>query len=636
MKTKIVLILSMLVLTRIVGATWTYTTPAYRFDWELKSDRARVWRPATGQTIWSGGLLPAFWVENSRGERFYLKAEAEEPSELDSIRTKLCLHIPEWADGSLMIEKNDWGVCFAELRIEWNGEIPRIIEMYWGTAKVDEKQQSMLADEQRPFSPNWMADGYCVPGAKEGPAQSFFRFWDFGHSNIALGCFGPSLGVPYGAAFPRPSLFFAMGNNDGWVSFGVGELPDAALTLKLQSGLAAMRYNYREDLWGASESKEKRWNHPLKITFGKSPYEAFSAYYASFPVKEGIPSTVHQKAVWNTWGNWKERKYAIRPMVDFARKVGAEVFVVDDPWQVTRGSTAYNKEIFPDFESDIEYAKENGMSCGFWETLGWVEDTIGCSLSKKDLICDRNGNPCVSNWTFNPLGGGFFFVDLSSERARTYVKERTIAQMKFFSPQVIKLDFGYGIPGPQMGVPRNPELRGERHAFEFIKLVSQAAKSVNPDVTILYYGIQPIYLEHVDIVSLDDQGDLWYSIKEGHDQWSIWASLLSSRNVAITGSSCYDWHKDDDVILNSLVLGSPHALLNTELPDGSPVPEKYLNRRLAANKWFRRTTQWEPEWLNSHLGDLSRPQQLNCWGRNENRKLTVWRYRAIRRRDMKR
>jgi hypothetical protein len=221
------------------------------------------------------------------------------------------------------------------------------------------------------------------------------------------------------------------------------------------------------------------------------------------------------------------------------------------------------------------------------------------------------------------LGGGFYFVDISSERARAYVKERTITQMKFFNPQVIKLDFGYGIPGPQMGVPKNPAMRGERHAFEFIKLVSQAAKSINPDVTILYYGINPLYHEHIDIVSLDDQGDLWYAIKEGHDQWSIWASLLSNRKIAITGSSCYDWHKDDEVILNSLVLGSSNALLSTELSDGSPVPEKYLNRRLAANKWFRRTTLWEPAWINSHLGDLSEPQRLNCWGRVEDNKLTV-------------
>ena len=602
--------------------TWTYTDHTYQLDWELKDDRARMWHPVTGQTCWRGGLFPAFWIENSKGELLYIKAEAVALSELDDIRSKLEILIPAWADGSLIVEKTNWGVRFAELSIVWKNEIPRIIEMYWGTATVDDRRQSMIVDE-RPFTPNWDASGYCVPGAKEGTAQSFFRNWDFGHSHIALGNFGPSMGAPYGAAFPRPSLFFAMGNNNGWISFGVGELPDAALTLKLQSGLAAMRYNYREDLWGPAKSKEKKWNNPLKITFGKSSYEAFTNYFASFPVKEGVPLLKHQTAVWNTWGNWKDRKYEIRPMVDFALRLEAEVFVLDDPWAVTKGSTEYNRERFPDFENDLQYIKEIGMDCGFWETLGWVQDTLACGLTKEDLICDRNGNPCITSWNFNPLSGGHFFIDISSERARKYIEERTILEMDLFRPQVIKLDYGYGMPGPQMGVPRNPELRGERYSFELLKLITRAAKSVDPDVTILYYGMHRVFHQYVDIISLDDQGDLWYAIKEGHDQWSIWASLLSNSKLAITGSSGYDWDKDDEVVLNSFILGSPNAVLGTHMHDGSPVPDRYLNRRLAIHKWFRRTILWEPAWINSQLGNLTEREQLNCWGRLENNKLTA-------------
>jgi hypothetical protein len=150
-----------------------------------------------------------------------------------------------------------------------------------------------------------------------------------------------------------------------------------------------------------------------------------------------------------------------------------------------------------------------------------------------------------------------------------------------------------------------------------MKIISEAAKSVDPDVTIMYYGISPLFLPIVDMVSLDDQGDLWYAVKEGHDQWSIWASLLSDQQVAISGSSGYDWHKDDEVVLNSFILGSPGAVLATHLDDGSPVPKKYLNRRLALNTWFRKTVQWEPIWLNSHLGSLTGPPELNCWGRQE-------------------
>ena len=310
-------------------------------------------------------------------------------------------------------------------------------------------------------------------------------------------------------------------------------------------------------------------------------------------------------------------------MVDFARQLGVETFVIDDPWQAIKGGVDHSKERFPDFEDDLKYIKDNGMNCGFWETLGWIENPEACGLTKDDMILDKNGNPCITSWNFNPLGGGYYFIDISSEKSREYLKRRTIEEMKFFSPAVIKLDFGYGIPGPQMGVPKNPELRGEKYAVELMKLISSAAKSVDPDVTILYYGINPLFHEFIDIISLDDQGDMWYAIKDGHDQWSIWASLLSGSKLAITGSSSYDWDKDDEVILNSFILGSPNAVLPTQMPSGLSIPDKYLNRRLAINKWYRRSILWEPLWINSHTGGLTDQPKLNCWGRMENNQLTA-------------
>jgi len=616
------LIISWQAVSQGSNEVWKFNDQSYSLEWGLKDDRARMVHSSAGQSLWSGGLFPAFWVKDSKGSYLYLKAEFVALTEIDSRQSRLDLRITNWAEGSLIIEKNEWGILFSELKIVWNDEIPSIIEMFWGTRSVPAERASMVVDE-RPFTPDWSASGFCVPGAKEGTVQSYFRFWDFGHSTIALGSFGPSLGAPYGAAFPRPTLFFAMGGQEGWVNFGVGELPDAALTLKLQSSLGAIRYSYREDLWGASEEKQRLWKNPLKITFGKSSYDAFKKYYSSFNIKKTSIATKHQKATWNTWGNWKERKYAIKPMVDFAKKLKVETFVLDDPWQKTKGSIEHNDRIFPDLDNDIKYIKDNGMDCGFWETLGWVGDPASCGLTNDDLILDKNGVPCKASWNYNPLSGGNFFVDLSSERSREYIKKRTFTEMKRFMPKVIKLDYGYGIPGPQMGVPRDPALRGERHSFEFIKLVSETAKSVDPDVTILYYGINPIFSEHVDIISLDDQGDMWYAIKEGHDQWSIWASLLSNSNIAITGSSSYDWDTDDEVILNTFILGSSNAVLGTVMPDGSPVPEKYLNRRLAVNSWFRRTILWEPVWLNSHTGDMLKPPILKCWGRMEVGNLTA-------------
>ena len=87
---------------------------------------------------------------------------------------------------------------------------------------------------------------------KDAPIQSFFRCWDFGHATMPLGNFGPSLGTPYAAAFPRPTVLRAIGGDDGWMVFGCASVPDAAMTLDIRSSSGCLNYRYREDLWGAS------------------------------------------------------------------------------------------------------------------------------------------------------------------------------------------------------------------------------------------------------------------------------------------------------------------------------------------------------------------------------------------------
>jgi hypothetical protein len=138
----------------------------------------------------------------------------------------------------------------------------------------------------------------------------------------------------------------------------------------------------------------------------------------------------------------------------------------------------------------------------------------------------------------------------------------------------------------------------------------------------MYYGLSPLYLPLEDIVSLDDQGDLWYAVAQGHAEWSIWASLAAGSAVALSGSSTYNWEDDKDVLLNSLILGIPGAVLpivTTEAPrPGKPsAAGARINRRWAADTWYRKTTSWRPRWYDSYPGGLDRPPQLKCWGREE-------------------
>ena len=323
------------------------------------------------------------------------------------------------------------------------------------------------------------------------------------------------------------------------------------------------------------------------------------------------------KSAWNSWGTWARGDFRISPIIELGQKVGAGLFVFDGSWEEKTGAARPDLKKFPTFNKDVSQVTGAGMDVGVWQSIGWVKDYAAEGLQKQDLLLNRFGKPCKANWNFDPSGEADYCLDPGSSGARKFLIARTERLMKTMHPKLIKLDFGYGLPSPDMAAPKNPAFRGERYAYELYRLIDSVAKNIDPSVSIMYYGISPLWTEIEDVISLDDQGDLWYAAKAGHDEWSIWASLLSSRKILLTGSSGYDWQKDAEAVLNSCILGVPSAVLPvTGINKENPSPE-YLNRRLAINSWYRKTIQWTPLWLNSHTGDLNGPPVLNCWGRME-------------------
>ena len=141
----------------------------------------------------------------------------------------------------------------------------------------------MVPSLDLPFWPDWEAEGFGIPSVKGGPLQSFFRRWDFGNANIPLGSFGPSMGTPYSAAYPRPLYSAAVGGPNGWVAFGPGAVPDAALTLRIRSSNAALEYLYREGLWGARKDADRVWEEPFRLFWAHDAWDAYLRLFQSFP-----------------------------------------------------------------------------------------------------------------------------------------------------------------------------------------------------------------------------------------------------------------------------------------------------------------------------------------------------------------
>ena len=192
----------------------------YDFTWDTHNDRAVVKMRENGREIWHGSLLPAFWISTSRGSKDYVKAEVV------SVRQDtLQLRFSDVATGELTVRHYEEGIRFERLAVHWNQAPPAVVALYFGTALLTPEQRTMVPSLEVPFWPDWEAEGFVIPGAKGGPVQSFFRRWDFGNADIALGSFGPAMGTPYAAAYPRPLYSAAMGGSHGWVAFGPGTVP---------------------------------------------------------------------------------------------------------------------------------------------------------------------------------------------------------------------------------------------------------------------------------------------------------------------------------------------------------------------------------------------------------------------------
>jgi hypothetical protein len=84
-------------------------------------------------------------------------------------------------------------------------------------------------------------------------------------------------------------------------------------------------------------------------------------------------------------------------------------------------------------------------------------------------------------------------------------------------------------------------------------------------------------------------------------------------------SSGYDWNADEEVLLNTAVIGAQSAVLPRKLADGSPVPPHKISKRVALALWHRHSVGWAPLWLNSHKGSIAQEPKPNCWGRLESK-----------------
>jgi hypothetical protein len=302
----------------------------------------------------------------------------------------------------------------------------------------------------------------------------------------------------------------------------------------------------------------------------------------------------------------------------------SDALIIDDPWESFGGSGIARKDAFPNFEEDLKYIKSKGMEIGLWQPLGWVQSPAEAGLEDCDLLCGADGKPRLSNWLQDPrvpAEKSYFCLDPSSEGARRFLSERTKRIVREYGASLLKLDFGYGLPGPDVCSPRDASLRGEKLCAALMRIVGEAAMEEYAGITILYYGISPLLRGLCNMISLDDMGDCGDSPEYerlGHSQRLVWASLAAPHGMPANASSGYYWDSFEDIILDSIVLGTCGNVLPIVDQRGKTFTQSSLARWLAVQKWRRRRSSvWTPLFLESGMGGRGSEPFIRSWARVE-------------------
>jgi len=150
-----------------------------------------------------------------------------------------------------------------------------------------------------------------------------------------------------------------------------------------------------------------------------------------------------------------------------------------------------------------------------------------------------------------------------------------------------------------------------------LKTIADAVREDDPGVTIQYYSIHPLMAPVEDLTTLDDLGDAGGQESAGYGEWSIWAALAGAQGRAINASSGYDWREDNEVLLDTAVIGAPGSILPLPTGGEAPVPGLDFHHRRALVEWYRHSKLWKPLWLNSDKGAIGHEPRPRCFGRLE-------------------
>ncbi len=305
--------------------------------------------------------------------------------------------------------------------------------------------------------------------------------------------------------FSPAVLEFAVGSKNGWVSFGLLDLPDTKIC-KMDTDRSFLV----ESCGGNKVIKcGESYNLPqIVITFPKDEWDAISLFreklirYGRYtPKKPGfseLPSWWKNPFVCTYGDQMLEERVGqlidtewVNDIISKAEKDwGIEHFnlIIDDSWQLPHAfEPIYDEKRFPNFRGFIESVHERGHKVILWQTPLFDKITNGFKTRAQRLGVLSETELTGPYFKDFP---GCYMIDYTSDNARQFIRE--IVEILFgdgegqYNADGIKLDF--------LGLLRDPAIEhtyshpekgiGMKELLLFMEMFYEEAKRVKADVLI--------------------------------------------------------------------------------------------------------------------------------------------------------
>jgi hypothetical protein len=489
--------------------------------------------------------------------------------------------------------------------------------------------------------PNGLADYYVLPGANQAPEQYIFPAASFVNGRVSLGCFGMDAGtflqqpfLPHYMMAVYSAARSAVGTAapvpfSGAACLGLAGIPDGSVMVEIAGQRFSPCLNLRSDLWHhRSGPGALHFDAPWVVAVAETWYAAMHRYievllaegYAQSKAREAVPASAYWPQ-YDIWGDQVRRACGgtaftqshLETIYHDFRTSGmrARLFVIDDGWEQAPGALVHSVERFPTFDGLLARIRADGHEIGLWTAFARCRDYREFGLDAGAVLRTPQGNPYR-----HP--SGWYIFDPTHPDVQRHLSERAAALVRRYGPKLIKLDFGYEIPPPDVAAPHELAYAGERLFQKFLEVLIPALRAADPEVTIQYYALTPLLAAYYDQYSCDD---LWLARGSYHDAFNkraVLATLCGAFGVVPYGSTGYDWASAPEIWFDTTIMGTIGSLAPFV---GDENGEHASRAQIARYNGLAQLTRWTPhftvEFLEAQLHYPMLGPRASSWVRME-------------------